>query len=72
MQHKRKCTSRVTSKFLPVAGEHIYTSAAARSLGLPVSTLFSRIDRGWSFERAVMTPARFKSPDRNHQPEHRA
>lgn len=47
-----------TNRWLVVDGERICLTDAARKFGIVRRTLETRLDRGWSVERALKTPAK--------------
>jgi hypothetical protein len=64
--------NRRDSRFLELNGHKQTMAQWARELGLTVGTLFSRLDRGWSVERALTEPVdkRFGQNGKSRLPHH--
>jgi hypothetical protein len=44
------------TRFLVVNGERTYVCEASRRFGVPTTTLYKRLNKGWTGEQAVFTP----------------
>ncbi len=56
--------NRSSNRPLTVNGETMLLMDWAAKVGINRTTLARRLDRGWSHERAVLTPARYLKPGR--------
>ena len=61
---QRNQTNHRSARVITVGGEIMCASAAARHLGMPLSTFYSRLYRGWSDDCAVRTVNTKRKPHR--------
>ena len=61
---QRNQTNHRSARIVEVGGELMNISAAARYLNMPVTTLHSRLYRGWTDDCAVRTSNEKRKPHR--------